>query len=74
MLFHDLRRTSVRRSVRAAGPHQKLAMALSGHETDSVFRRYTSLQKSDLSMAVLALNKAAQAEVTDKVLDKDGSA
>jgi integrase len=74
-LFHDFRRTSVRRSARTAGLHQKLAMSLSGHKTDSVFRRYDIISKGDLSMAAAALNNAARIEVAsvaDKDTDKDG--
>jgi integrase len=63
-LYHDFRRTAVRRSVRTAGLHPKLAMALSGHKTDSVFRRYDIISKGDLSVAASALNDAARTELS----------
>jgi integrase len=38
-LLHDFRRTAARNLLRAGVP-QRLAMALCGWETDSIFRRY----------------------------------
>jgi integrase len=59
---HDLRRSAVRRFIRA-GNSESVSMALSGHKTASVFKRYNITSDADMTEASAKLD----------ALDRDSS-
>ena len=53
-IFHDFRRTAVRNLERAGVP-RSVAMKLTGHKTESVYRRYDIVSEGDMDIAVQKL-------------------
>jgi integrase len=68
-IFHDLRRSGVRQLIRS-GCSQTVAMRISGHKTDAMFRRYNITDETDLRDAMLAVEKynAAQSAQASNVV------
>jgi integrase len=52
--FHDLRRSAIRNMERAGIP-RKIAMSISGHKTEAVYRRYDIVSPQDLKIAAAKL-------------------
>jgi integrase len=61
--FHDMRRTAVR-NMRRAGVPQLIRMAISGHKTDSMERRYNIVDGEDLSIAKELMERRLKPAVT----------
>ena len=84
LLVHDLRRTSVR-NLRRLGFVEKTIMAIIGHQTAHIFRRYDIVDESDLAAVAEALDQKREKQLevpsqlshnstsTAKTLERNGT-
>jgi integrase len=65
-IFHDFRRTASRNMI-AAGVPQAVAMKITGHRTDSMFRRYAIVNEEQKREALARTQQYLVASVVRKV-------
>jgi integrase len=72
-IFHDLRRSAARNMLTAGVP-QAIAMAITGHKTDSMFRRYAIVAQNNIRAALRLTQEHTASEMTKAVATTTASA
>jgi hypothetical protein len=67
MLFHDFRRTAARDLIRS-GVEESVAMKITGHRTNSIFKRYNISDGADLREALRSVATYRKAQAQKKVI------
>ncbi len=71
-LLHDLRRTRVRELERA-GVARSVAMALTGHKTESIYRLYAIVSEADLGAAMEPTSRSKAARRAGKIVSLEAT-
>ncbi len=71
IIFHDVRRSAVRNLVRSGVP-RSVAMQLTGHKTQAVYRRYDIVSERDLQEGVEKYSGYLKARADRKVIPLNG--
>jgi len=71
LLFHDLRRSAVRNMMKSREVDQAVAMRITGHKTDSVFRRYRITDESDIERALAKTQESIRRAPASTVADME---
>src|SRR5262249_39779814 len=67
LLFHDLRRSAVRNMEKSGAVTQSVAMRITGHKTDSVYRRYRIVDEADIERALQKTQESINQSPTSNV-------
>lgn len=72
LIFHDLRRSAIR-NMEHAGIPRSVAMAISGHKREDVYRRYDIVNDRDIQAAAQRLEQKMQETAANTAATKNGS-
>ncbi len=71
LIFHDLRRSAIR-NMEQAGIPRSVAMAISGHKREDVYRRYDIVNDRDIQAAAQRLEQQMQKTAANTAATKNG--
>lgn len=69
LLFHDLRRSAAR-NLRAAGVSETVIQKVGGWQTNAMFKRYAIVDSTDVSDALLKLQRHREVEMVNRAAEQ----